>query len=70
MVYVHPTAQVSGSRLTNCLVFAGAQITGAELTDCVVTARTSIADRNLRGMLLSAQAECSLKDGALVALCH
>lgn len=61
VVYVHPTARVTGARLKNCLVFAGARVADAELTDCVVSARTSVAGRSVHGMLLSAQAEFALQ---------
>ena len=63
VVYVHPSATVAHSRLSNCIVFDGAEVNGAELTNCVVHARVRIADRIVRNKVVSLGAEYSLPEG-------
>jgi glucose-1-phosphate thymidylyltransferase len=63
IVYVHPTAQVSGSRLHNCIVLAGAEVKDAVLTDCVVHPRVSVVSRTVYGKLVAAETEVSFDQG-------
>ncbi len=60
VVYVHPAARVSGSRLRDCIVSAGADIADADLTSCVVQAAVSIRGREINGKLIGAEAELPL----------
>lgn len=60
VVYVHPNAYVSSSKLQNCIVLDGAHVVNAELTNCVVQPQVRIADRVIQGKLLSLQAELAL----------
>jgi glucose-1-phosphate thymidylyltransferase len=65
VVYVHPTAQVSGSTLRNCIVLAGAEVRDAQLTGCVVHPSVSVIDRQISGKLISSEAEFPFGEGCL-----
>lgn len=59
VVYVHPTAQVSGSTLSNCIVHEGAVVSNATLQDCVIHPCVSITDRAISRKLVSREVELS-----------
>jgi glucose-1-phosphate thymidylyltransferase len=65
VVYVDPSATVSGSRLRNCIVLARAQVRDAELTDCVVHPLVSVVGRSVSGKLVSPEAEVCLAPASL-----
>jgi NDP-sugar pyrophosphorylase family protein len=52
MVYVHPSASVSRSRLQNCLVFEGATVLDAALSDCVVQPNVSVLAREAQQQVI------------------
>ncbi len=56
-VYVHPSATVRDSRLTDCIVFAGARVIGAELTNCVVQPNLAILNRAIEGKVITRECE-------------
>lgn len=60
VVYVHPSAQVSGSQLRDCIVSAGARIVNAQLSSCVIQETVSVIGREVHGKLISGESELSL----------
>src|SRR5262249_20637195 len=62
VVYVHPKARVSGSRLQDCIILEGAEVRDASLTGCVVHVGASVWSRELQGTLVTRREELSLPD--------
>lgn len=52
-VYVHPTAQVAGSVLQDCVVLADARVVDAQLASCVVQPHAAIIGRAANRKLIS-----------------
>jgi NDP-sugar pyrophosphorylase family protein len=59
-VYVHPSATVTNSRLTDCIVFAGARVVETELTSCIVQPHVAMAHRAARGKVITPECELSV----------
>ncbi len=62
-VYVHPSAVVSGSRLTNCVIAADARVIDAELTNCVVHPQVAVFQRAVQDKLITLHSELSVWQG-------
>ena len=67
VVWVHPSATVSRSRLSNCIVSDSAQIVNAELSDCIVQPRVSVLDRQVHGKLITLGTEHALNQAAVAS---
>jgi glucose-1-phosphate thymidylyltransferase len=61
IVYVHPTANVSHSRLRNCIVQVGAEVADADLADCVIYPSASVVGRSVRAKLVTVKGEHPLE---------
>lgn len=58
-VYVHPSAQVTGSTLQDCVILEGARVMNAQLTSCVVDSHAAIWGRSAHRKLISVSHELS-----------
>lgn len=65
VVYVHPSARISDSKLRNCVISGNSVIRNAELTDCVIRANTVIANRVIHSKLVSSSGEHSVAQGEM-----
>jgi glucose-1-phosphate adenylyltransferase len=53
IVYVHPSARVTNSRLSNCVIFGQADVSSASLSDCVIQKNVTIRNRVVRRCVVS-----------------
>lgn len=60
VVYVHPDADVRGSRLRNSLIFAATRITDVSLDHCIVRPQVELSRRTAERLLFSADGEYAL----------
>jgi len=60
VVYVHPEAEVRGSRLRNTLIFAASRLIDVSLDSCIVRPRVELCRRTAEKLLFSAEGEYSL----------
>jgi NDP-sugar pyrophosphorylase family protein len=63
VVYVHPSAHISGSMLRNCVISGNSVIRNAELTNCVIRPNTIIANRVIHSTLVSSSGEHHVVQG-------
>jgi len=63
-VYVHPSATVIDSQLTDSIIFAGANIVNASLTTCIVHQHVTMSGRAVAGKMITAEVELPVSSGS------
>jgi NDP-sugar pyrophosphorylase family protein len=62
-VYVHPSASVTNSRLTDCIVLAGARLVETELTSCIVQPHVAMTQRAAQRKVITTECELPVGGG-------